>query len=197
MDVYARWTTPEGLPFDPWLRVHARAGARIVKVCPESMIIPGTVAEWEEWTEMRFPASGTVRRSRRARARRDRRRGRSGRLRRAERLDAPHARLRDAPCGPGVRPGRGHAPPRARFADAPRPPDLTALTCESRHAFESDASRNVAYRSRGAPKAPLGEVGGRLGGTEAVIVIRNALVGRSPTPAWRALRAGRARRPAT
>ena len=23
------------------------------------MIIPGTVAEWEEWAEMRFPASGT------------------------------------------------------------------------------------------------------------------------------------------
>jgi hypothetical protein len=58
MDAYARWTTPEGLPFDPWLRVHARAGARIVEVCAESMIIPGTVAEWEEWTGMRFPASG-------------------------------------------------------------------------------------------------------------------------------------------
>ena len=58
MDVYARWTTPEGLPFDAWLRVHARAGASIVKVCPESMIIPGTVSEWEEWTAMRFPASG-------------------------------------------------------------------------------------------------------------------------------------------
>jgi len=57
-DVYASWTTSEGLPFDPWLRVHARAGASIVRVCPESMIIPGTIAEWEEWTEMRFPASG-------------------------------------------------------------------------------------------------------------------------------------------
>ena len=32
----------EGLPFDPWLRVHARAGATIEKVCAESMIIPGT-----------------------------------------------------------------------------------------------------------------------------------------------------------
>ena len=53
-DVYASWTTPEGLPFDPWLRVHARAGAEIVKVCPESMIIPGSVAEWEGWTECGF-----------------------------------------------------------------------------------------------------------------------------------------------
>ena len=56
---YITWTTEESLPFDPWLRVHARAGATIEKVCAESMIIPGTVAEWEEWAGMRFPASGT------------------------------------------------------------------------------------------------------------------------------------------
>jgi hypothetical protein len=59
MDEYVTWATDEGLPFDPWLRVHARAGASIETVCPESMIIPGTIAEWEEWTGMRFPASGT------------------------------------------------------------------------------------------------------------------------------------------
>jgi hypothetical protein len=58
MDEYITWTTDEGLPFDPWLRVHARAGATIERVCSESMIIPGTVAEWEEWAAMRFPASG-------------------------------------------------------------------------------------------------------------------------------------------
>jgi GNAT superfamily N-acetyltransferase len=55
---YARWTTADGLPFDPWLRVHARAGARITRVCPTSMIIPGSIADWESWTEMRFPESG-------------------------------------------------------------------------------------------------------------------------------------------
>jgi hypothetical protein len=59
MDEYVRWTNPDGLPFDPWLRVHARAGASIVGVCSQSMIIPGTVADWEEWAGMRFPASGT------------------------------------------------------------------------------------------------------------------------------------------
>lgn len=58
MDEYITWKTDEGLPFDPWLRVHARAGATIERVCPQSMIIPGTVAEWEEWAGMRFPASG-------------------------------------------------------------------------------------------------------------------------------------------
>ena len=58
MERYVGWTTVDGLPFDPWLRVHARAGARIVKVCPESMIIPGSLADWEEWTGMTFPESG-------------------------------------------------------------------------------------------------------------------------------------------
>lgn len=59
MEAYARWTMPEGLPFDPWLRVHARAGASLVKVCARSMVIPGRVADWEAWTGLRFPESGT------------------------------------------------------------------------------------------------------------------------------------------
>ena len=28
---YAGWTRPDGLPFDPWLRVHARLGGRILR----------------------------------------------------------------------------------------------------------------------------------------------------------------------
>jgi hypothetical protein len=55
---YIGWQNPDGLPFDPWLRVHTRLGARIVKVAPRSMKIGGTIAEWERWTQMRFPASG-------------------------------------------------------------------------------------------------------------------------------------------
>jgi len=58
MDRYITWTDEAGLPFDPWLRVHARLGGRIVKVCPQSMRITGTVAECEHWTEMKFPDSG-------------------------------------------------------------------------------------------------------------------------------------------
>lgn len=58
MERYASWTRPDGLPFDPWLRVHARAGGALVGVCPQSMTIPGSVAEWEEWAQMRFPESG-------------------------------------------------------------------------------------------------------------------------------------------
>ncbi len=58
IDRYVEWTTTEGLPFDPWLRVHARLGARIVKVCHQAMRIPGSIAQWEQWTGLRFPDSG-------------------------------------------------------------------------------------------------------------------------------------------
>jgi hypothetical protein len=52
---YARWTRPDGSPFDPWVRVHTQLGARIGPVIPHSLHITGTVAEWESWTGMRFP----------------------------------------------------------------------------------------------------------------------------------------------
>jgi GNAT superfamily N-acetyltransferase len=59
MERYAGWRRDDGLPFDPWLRVHYRLGARFVAVAPESMVIAGTVSEWEGWTGMRFPESGS------------------------------------------------------------------------------------------------------------------------------------------
>ena len=55
---YAAWTRPDGLPFDPWLRLHMRMGARILTVAPRSQTMTGTVAEWESWTDMAFPVSG-------------------------------------------------------------------------------------------------------------------------------------------
>ena len=58
MERYARWTRDDGLPFDPWLRVHARLGAELVEVCPASMRIEGTAGEWEEWTGIAFPDDG-------------------------------------------------------------------------------------------------------------------------------------------
>jgi hypothetical protein len=59
MDKYAYWKNDAGGPFDPWLRTHWKTGAEILKVAPDSMIIKGTVAEWEGWTSMKFPESGT------------------------------------------------------------------------------------------------------------------------------------------
>jgi GNAT superfamily N-acetyltransferase len=55
---YARWTRDDGLPFDPWIRLHARLGGRIVRPSPRSMTYRGSLAEWEAWTGMVFPESG-------------------------------------------------------------------------------------------------------------------------------------------
>jgi len=55
---YAARTRDDGLPVDPWLRVHVRLGARIVKVCPVSMVVPGTLADWRSWTGLPFDRSG-------------------------------------------------------------------------------------------------------------------------------------------
>jgi hypothetical protein len=59
MERYVRWENADGLPQDPWIRVHARMGADILAVAPRTLLITGTVAEWERWTEMRFPDSGS------------------------------------------------------------------------------------------------------------------------------------------
>ncbi len=58
IDRYITWMRGD-LPFDPWLRVHVRAGARLIKACHRSMTITGSVAQWEEWTQMSFPESGS------------------------------------------------------------------------------------------------------------------------------------------
>jgi GNAT superfamily N-acetyltransferase len=55
---YVDWRRDDGTHLDPWLRTHERFGGEIVKVAPRSMTIPGTIAEWEEWTGMSFPESG-------------------------------------------------------------------------------------------------------------------------------------------
>lgn len=55
---YARWQTPEGLPFDPWMRVHARLGGSILRPEPHSMEITRPVADWERWINMALPDDG-------------------------------------------------------------------------------------------------------------------------------------------
>ncbi len=51
---------PDGLPEDPWLRVHARAGATIDKVAPTSMTVVGTPAKWRERTGRSLDGAGAV-----------------------------------------------------------------------------------------------------------------------------------------
>jgi GNAT superfamily N-acetyltransferase len=58
IEAYAQWQREDGLPFDPWIRVHVRMGAEILRPEPRSLKISGTVAEWEDWTQMQFPVNG-------------------------------------------------------------------------------------------------------------------------------------------
>ncbi|MFC7383878.1 N-acetyltransferase [Sphaerisporangium rhizosphaerae] len=57
---YAALHREDGLPADPWLRVHVRAGGVIEKVARRSMVVPGTVEEWRGWTGLAFDDSGEV-----------------------------------------------------------------------------------------------------------------------------------------
>jgi len=55
---YVKWTREDGLCYDPWIRVHQRLGARIIKVTNCTLTVEGTINEWESWTDMIFPNSG-------------------------------------------------------------------------------------------------------------------------------------------
>lgn len=59
IDRYITWKQADGSPFDPWLRVHWKEGGEIIKTAPHSMVIRGKVEEWESWTKMHFPESGS------------------------------------------------------------------------------------------------------------------------------------------
>ena len=57
IDDYIEWMNNDE-QFDPWLRVHERAGASMIGPCHEAMTISGTIKEWESWTNTKFPKSG-------------------------------------------------------------------------------------------------------------------------------------------
>ncbi|MCK4329696.1 GNAT family N-acetyltransferase [candidate division WOR-3 bacterium] len=57
MKNYMQWEKSE-LPFDPWLKIHVKNGGKIVKEANPSMVVKGTVAQWQEWTGMYFGNSG-------------------------------------------------------------------------------------------------------------------------------------------
>jgi GNAT superfamily N-acetyltransferase len=57
---YLQRRRPDGLSDDPWIRTHERLGGRVVAVCPVSMCVPGTLAQWREWTGLPLDRSGVV-----------------------------------------------------------------------------------------------------------------------------------------
>lgn len=58
IETYLQWQTPEGLPFDPWLRVHIRIGGRQQHACRRAMLVEGTREQWSAWTGMAIPGDG-------------------------------------------------------------------------------------------------------------------------------------------
>lgn len=58
MDEYVALRRPDGLPLDPWLRVHVRLGGEVLAVCPTAMTITGTIDEWREWTGLPLDRTG-------------------------------------------------------------------------------------------------------------------------------------------
>uniref|UniRef100_A0AAU2VEI9 N-acetyltransferase n=1 Tax=Streptomyces sp. NBC_00003 TaxID=2903608 RepID=A0AAU2VEI9_9ACTN len=60
MAEYMRQVRDDGLPADPWLRVHVRAGGTIEKAAAASMTVSGTPAEWSGWTGVPFDRDGEI-----------------------------------------------------------------------------------------------------------------------------------------
>jgi hypothetical protein len=59
IESYATWRRDDGRLFDPWLRVHERLGGEVLGIAERSMTVEGKVGEWESWTEMPFPETGS------------------------------------------------------------------------------------------------------------------------------------------
>jgi hypothetical protein len=55
---YATWRRPDGALFDPWMRVHERLGASVLKPEAHSLRIASTATDWEDWTGLAFPDNG-------------------------------------------------------------------------------------------------------------------------------------------
>jgi GNAT superfamily N-acetyltransferase len=56
---YVEWKRADGTPFDPWIRAHWRLGAVPLRVAPNILTVEGSLQDWEGWTGMAFPESGS------------------------------------------------------------------------------------------------------------------------------------------
>jgi hypothetical protein len=60
MEAYVQRMRPDGLPEDPWLRTHIRAGATISNIAPTSMTVVASLDDWRTWTGLPFDVAGPV-----------------------------------------------------------------------------------------------------------------------------------------
>jgi hypothetical protein len=58
MEEYLCRRDENGLPFDPWLRVHVRLGGKVINICHRSMEIRGKLNDWCKWTGIMFQEDG-------------------------------------------------------------------------------------------------------------------------------------------
>lgn len=60
MSDYAARVRDDGLPADPWLRVHVRAGGRIRSVARRSATITAQLDQWRRWTGLPLATDGLI-----------------------------------------------------------------------------------------------------------------------------------------
>jgi hypothetical protein len=58
IDAYAAWVRDDGMPWDPWLRLHVRIGGKVIGLAREAQTMTDAVSQWEEWTGLEIPVSG-------------------------------------------------------------------------------------------------------------------------------------------
>jgi GNAT superfamily N-acetyltransferase len=58
-EAYVELKRPDGLPADPWLRVHTRAGAEKLNICRRSAVVTATPQKWSQWTSETYSKSGS------------------------------------------------------------------------------------------------------------------------------------------
>ncbi|PTM57639.1 hypothetical protein [Desmospora activa] len=56
---YMHWKREDGLAYDPWIRVHQRLEAPLLRVMPKCIVSTATIQQWQEWTGLRFFQSGS------------------------------------------------------------------------------------------------------------------------------------------
>jgi hypothetical protein len=57
MEEYITWKNDKGEPYDPWIRIHLRVGAKLLGVANHSMVVEAPISDWEDWTGLNISSS--------------------------------------------------------------------------------------------------------------------------------------------
>jgi hypothetical protein len=56
---YVCWRRPDGLPVDPWQRVHVRLGATPMSIVGRWLTVTAGLGDWTRWSDVQFHGSGS------------------------------------------------------------------------------------------------------------------------------------------